>query len=185
MESRATYLVDGRRYQSSHGAVGLDLDLLAGPGVFVPFAAAHTEVAGPWYDDETCEAGVLVDGEAGILLLFAWEGVFASTRTRAAAFALLRLARPGWRVRWLYDGQRGLRAYVGAEPCGYLSRVVVSPALDPGARTRRARPLGSGRHGGRALPRAGDDRRPPGGRGSGAAGAAGGGAGARGVHRSL
>lgn len=35
-------------------------------------------------------------------------------------------------VRWLYDGQRGLRAYVGAEPCGYLSRVVVSPALDPG-----------------------------------------------------
>ncbi|MGW5401702.1 hypothetical protein [Streptomyces sp. NPDC003952] len=114
MSSRATFLVDHRRYESSSGAVGLDLDLLAGPRAFVPFAEAHAEAAGPWYDDEACETGALVDTRAKVLLVFAWEGVFASTRTRAAAFELLRRAWPGWRVRWLYDGQRGLRAYAGA-----------------------------------------------------------------------
>ncbi|MFE4633298.1 hypothetical protein ACFRJ1_07935 [Streptomyces sp. NPDC056773] len=133
MSNRATFLVDRRRYWSSFGAVGLDLDLLAGPRAFVPFAEDHTEADGsPWYDDDMCEAGALVDTEAKVLLLFAWEGVFASTRTRAAAFELLRHAWPGWRVRWLYDGQRGLRAYVGAEPCRYPGRVDISPVVEPG-----------------------------------------------------
>ncbi|MFE4265046.1 hypothetical protein [Streptomyces sp. NPDC056883] len=132
MADRATFLIGRRRYESSFGAVGLDLDLLAGPRAFVPFAEAHGEAAGPWYDDEVCEAGALVDVDAKVLLVFAWEGVFASTRTRAAACELLRLAWPGWRVRWLYDGQRGLRAYVGAEPCTYRSRATDSPVLEPG-----------------------------------------------------
>ncbi|MFI5862269.1 hypothetical protein [Streptomyces sp. NPDC051546] len=131
MSSRATFLVDHRRYESSSGAVGLDLDLLAGPRAFVPFAEAHAEAAGPWYDDEACEAGALVDTRAKVLLVFAWEGVFASTRTRAAAFELLRRAWPGWRVRWLYDGQRGLRAYAGAEPCAHRGGVIASPVLEP------------------------------------------------------
>ncbi|MCY0927714.1 hypothetical protein OTB20_16115 [Streptomyces sp. H27-H1] len=47
MGSRSSYLVDGRRYQSSHGAVGVDLDLLAGPGVSAHRAAKAREVINP------------------------------------------------------------------------------------------------------------------------------------------
>ncbi|MCX5122331.1 hypothetical protein [Streptomyces sp. NBC_00347] len=51
MSDRATFLIGRRRYESSFGAVGLDLDLLAGPRAFVPFAEAHAEATGSWYDD--------------------------------------------------------------------------------------------------------------------------------------
>ncbi|MFB7810455.1 hypothetical protein [Streptomyces virginiae] len=45
-----------------------------------------------------------------------WEGPTASLRTRSAVPELLRIAWPDWEVRWLHEGQSGLRAHLGLAP---------------------------------------------------------------------
>ncbi|MGW3325112.1 hypothetical protein [Streptomyces virginiae] len=91
------------RHRSSYGAVGLDLDLLAGPEAALPYLRDHVR-EDDWYPDDMVEAGVLADEARRLLLLFAWEGPIASRRTRAATLELLptspttrsRRAPPCW-----------------------------------------------------------------------------------------
>ncbi|MFE7184373.1 hypothetical protein [Streptomyces erythrochromogenes] len=134
MGNRATFVIAGpeghTRHRSSYGAVALDLDLLAGPEVVIPYLRAHTP-EDSWYPDDMVEAGVLADPFRRLLLVFAWEGPAASLRTRAAGLELLRLAWPGWEVRWLYDGQSGLRAHLGLGPQEPDAAVHPGPALEP------------------------------------------------------
>ncbi|MFJ3632169.1 hypothetical protein [Streptomyces sp. NPDC090112] len=134
MGNRATFVIAGpegyTRHRSSHGAVDLDLDLLAGPQVVIPYLRAHTP-EDSWYPDDMVEAGVLADPFRRLLLVFAWEGPVASLRTRAAGLELLRLAWPGWEVRWLYDGQSGLRTHLGLGPQESGAAVLPGPALEP------------------------------------------------------
>ncbi|MFE7099241.1 hypothetical protein [Streptomyces erythrochromogenes] len=134
MGNRATFVIAGpeghTRHHSSYGAVALDLDLLAGPEVVIPYLRAHTP-EDSWYPDDMIEAGVLADPFRRLLLAFAWEGPAASLRTRAAGLELLRLAWPGWEVRWLYDGQSGLRAHLGLGPQEPDAAVHPGPALEP------------------------------------------------------
>ncbi|MFD5507976.1 hypothetical protein ACFWIB_09405 [Streptomyces sp. NPDC127051] len=137
MGNRATFVIVGpdgpARHRSSYGAVGLDLDLLAGPGAVLPFLAGHALEVG-WYPDDGVEAGVLVDPARRLLLLFVQEGPCATLRTRAAALELLRRAWAGWEVRWLYDGQHGLRAHLGLRPepaDDGAALLYTAPALEP------------------------------------------------------
>ncbi|THA80896.1 hypothetical protein [Streptomyces sp. A0592] len=134
MGNRATFVIAGpegyTRHRSSYGAVALDLDLLAGPEVAVPYLRAHAS-DDSWYPDDMVEAGILADPCRRLLLVFAWEGPTASLRTRAAGLELLRLAWPGWEVRWLYDGQSGLRAHLGLAPQEPAAEVYPGPALEP------------------------------------------------------
>ncbi|MFC9327115.1 hypothetical protein [Kitasatospora sp. NPDC057015] len=102
--------------ESRFGAVDLDLDLLAGPEVFVPFARAQADAGGRWRDDVWCEGAALVDLAARVLLVFAWEGPSTTMRLRAATLELLRLAWPGWEVRWAYDGPADLLRHLGLDP---------------------------------------------------------------------
>ncbi|MFJ3907947.1 hypothetical protein [Streptomyces vinaceus] len=133
MANRAVFVLCGpgghTRHRSSYGAVGLDLDLLAGPDTVLPFLAGHVR-EDDWYPDDMVEAGVLADREHRLLLVFAWEGPIASPRTRAATLELLRRAWPGWEVRWLYDGQSGLRAHLGLPAQEAESAVYPCPVLD-------------------------------------------------------
>ncbi|MFE6846186.1 hypothetical protein [Streptomyces sp. NPDC057686] len=133
MGNRAAFVLCGpgghARHRSSCGAVGLDLDLLAGPDTALPFLAGHVREDG-WYPDDMVEAGVLADRERRLLPVFAWEGAIASPRTRAATLELLRHAWPGWEVRWLYDGQSGLRAHLGLAAQEAESAVYPCPVLD-------------------------------------------------------
>ncbi|MFE9635407.1 hypothetical protein [Streptomyces sp. NPDC006463] len=86
-----------------------------------------------WYPDDIVEAGVLADPIRRLLLVFVREGPAASLRTRAATLELLRCAWPGWEVRWLYEGQRGLRAHLGLDPGEEEPAAVYpGPALEPG-----------------------------------------------------
>ncbi|MCX5303583.1 hypothetical protein OG304_09005 [Streptomyces sp. NBC_00160] len=117
------------RHRSSYGAVGLDLDLLAGPEAVLPFLRGHVR-EDDWYPDDMVEAGVLADEARRLLLLFASEGPIASLRTRAATLELLRCAWPGWEVRWLHDGQTGLRTHLGLDPGERDTDVYPGPALD-------------------------------------------------------
>ncbi|MGW6707646.1 hypothetical protein ACWGDE_22530 [Streptomyces sp. NPDC054956] len=109
-----------RHIRGEWGALGLDLDLMAGPDVLLPLlsgpAGGPTGGSDPWFDDEQVHGGVVVDPDRKLLLTFAWDAPSASAPTRAAALALLRGAWPGWEVRWAYDGQTGLRSYLGLDP---------------------------------------------------------------------
>ncbi|MFB7181740.1 hypothetical protein ACFCYI_29045 [Streptomyces sp. NPDC056257] len=133
MGNRAVFVLSGplghTRHRSSYGAVDLGLDLLAGPGAVLPFLRGHAREEG-WYPDDMVEAGVLADEDRRLLLVFAWEGPIASQRTRAAALELLRCAWPGWEVRWLYDGQSGLRAHLGLDLREADTAVYPGPALE-------------------------------------------------------
>ncbi|MFG2989781.1 hypothetical protein ACGFZK_10915 [Streptomyces sp. NPDC048257] len=106
------------------GAIGLDLDLLAGPDVVLMLMRRTCADGRPpsWFADEDVQAGVLVDPDAKVLLLFLLEGPSVAMRTRRAVFALLRAAWPGWEVRWSYGGQTGLRAHVGLDPADDAGR---------------------------------------------------------------
>ncbi|MET9568432.1 hypothetical protein ABZY34_04680 [Streptomyces virginiae] len=134
MGNRATFVIAGpeghTRHRSSYGAVALDLDLLAGSEVVIPYLRAHAP-DDSWYPDDMVEAGVLADPFRRLLLVFAWEGPAASLRTRAAGMELLRLAWPGWEVRWLYEGQSGLRAHLGLTQQEPGADVYPGPALEP------------------------------------------------------
>ncbi|MFI5543780.1 hypothetical protein ACIA6E_08370 [Streptomyces sp. NPDC051815] len=100
------------------GAVGLDLDLMAGPDfahVLTGGALAYGDpLPGPGTDEDV-QAGALLDPDRRVLLLFTLEGPTARMRTRRAALALLRAAWPGWDVRWAHGGRTQLRAYAGLD----------------------------------------------------------------------
>lgn len=121
MANWVTYVVvpeDGvhEMYESRFGAVGLDLDLLAGPEVVLPLVRARDRVQGHWRDDQACEAAALIDLRRRTLLLFAWEGPITQMRHRAAVWEALRHAWPGWELRWTFDGPADLRVCLGLDP---------------------------------------------------------------------
>ncbi|MEU6878762.1 hypothetical protein [Streptomyces sp. NPDC046712] len=122
-------------YEARFGAVGIDLDLLAGPDVVVPLIRARSRVSGRWRDDGMCEAAALIDLRSRTLLLFAWEGPITQMRHRSATWEVLRRAWPGWELRWTYDGPAELAAYLGLDPDEVRYRrpsVYAESALDLG-----------------------------------------------------
>ncbi|MEV6550968.1 hypothetical protein AB0M57_19990 [Streptomyces sp. NPDC051597] len=122
-------------YESRFGAAGLDLDLLAGPDVVLPFLRAHDPARHGWLDDVRCEGAVLVDPHRRVLLVFVRDGPTTCMRHRAAALELLRHSWPGWQVRWTFDGPAELRAYLGLDP---------DAVRDPGREVRAGAPLAPG-----------------------------------------
>ncbi|MGW1536941.1 hypothetical protein [Streptomyces aureus] len=108
-------------------AVGIDLDLLDGPASVLAMLPELRQ-DGWWLDDTMAQGGILLDLGRKVLLFFAWEGPTTELRHRAAAFALIRAAWPGWDVRWLYDGPAELREYLGLDPDYVRSR---DPDLSP------------------------------------------------------
>ncbi|MFE6871244.1 hypothetical protein ACFVFS_32385 [Kitasatospora sp. NPDC057692] len=120
MADRANFVVvresgEYELYVSRFGAVGIDLDLLAGPTAALAMVR-RLHVDDWWLDDVLCQGAALIDLGRRVLLLFAWEGPSAGLRHRAAALELLRQAWPGWEVRWAYDGNADLRTYLGLDP---------------------------------------------------------------------
>ncbi|MFG2334276.1 hypothetical protein ACGFMM_32390 [Streptomyces sp. NPDC048604] len=122
MANWAMYLVipeDGgahETYAPRFGAVGIDLDLLAGPDVVLPLLRAREQLQGHWIDEGRCEAGALIDLRRRTLFLFASEGPITRLRHRAALWEALGAAWPGWELRWTYDGPAELREYLGLDP---------------------------------------------------------------------
>ncbi|MFJ2831460.1 hypothetical protein ACIPC1_28510 [Streptomyces sp. NPDC087263] len=105
-------------YEARFGAVGLDLDLLAGLDAVLSLLRARPQVQGqwPWRGDSACEAAALIDLRRKTLFLFTWEGAITRMRHRAAAWEVLSRAWPGWELRWTYDGQAELLACLGLDP---------------------------------------------------------------------
>ncbi|MFD5565287.1 hypothetical protein [Kitasatospora griseola] len=120
MGDRANFVVvresgEHELHLSRFGAVGIDLDLLAGPTAALAMVEA-LPATDWWLDDVHCQGAALIDLGRKVLLLFAWEGSSTELRHRAATLELLREAWPGWEVRWLYDGNAEVRAYLGLDP---------------------------------------------------------------------
>ncbi|MFF1352336.1 hypothetical protein ACFVZJ_41430 [Streptomyces sp. NPDC058322] len=120
MADRANFVVvresgECELYLSRWGAVGLDLDLLAGPAEALSMVQ-RLGVDDWWLDDVYCQGAALIDLGQKVLLLFVWEGPSTVMRYRTATLELLREAWPGWDVRWAYDGPAELRTYLGLDP---------------------------------------------------------------------
>uniref|UniRef100_A0AAU2JXM2 Uncharacterized protein n=1 Tax=Streptomyces sp. NBC_00049 TaxID=2903617 RepID=A0AAU2JXM2_9ACTN len=124
----AVYVLGGpdgyRGIADDWGAIGLELDLLAGPEVVLMLMGRARTYEQPFSGtgDDDVQAGVLVDPERKVLLFFALEGPSVETRTRRATLTLLRAAWPGWDVRWAHGGRTGLRAYAGLDPADDADR---------------------------------------------------------------
>lgn len=103
-------------HEARFGAVGLDLDLLAGPDAVLPAVRARPRVEGPWRGDGMCEAAALFDLRRRVLLFFASEGPVTRFRHRAVTRERIARAWPGWEPRWTYDGPADLRRYLGLDP---------------------------------------------------------------------
>ncbi|MFD3457114.1 hypothetical protein ACFWVC_33670 [Streptomyces sp. NPDC058691] len=119
MAEWATYVIareDGGHevYEARFGAVGLDLDLLAGPDVLVPLLRSRG--VAEWRDEGLCQAAALIDLRSRTLLFFAWEGPITQMRHRAVMWDALRGAWPGWELLWTYDGPAELRTHLGLDP---------------------------------------------------------------------
>jgi hypothetical protein len=128
-------------YCSRSSATGLDLDLLAGPGVVVPFIRSHDRDRASWATREQCSGAALIDLRRRVLLWFARRGSVVEMRHRQAVFELLRRAWPGWDVRWTHHGLADLRGYPGLDLTVVRERparpgpgavVAPSPPSDPG-----------------------------------------------------
>ncbi|MEU1539421.1 hypothetical protein ABZ461_15080 [Actinacidiphila glaucinigra] len=120
MADWATYVIvreDGGHevYEARFGAIGLDLDLLAGPDVLLPVLRERPRAEGR-RDEVWCQAAALIDLRQRVLLFFAWEGPVVELRHRAAVWQALRRAWPGWQLRWTYDGPAELRSHLGLDP---------------------------------------------------------------------
>ncbi|MQY10351.1 hypothetical protein SRB5_04580 [Streptomyces sp. RB5] len=120
MGNRANFVVvresgEYELYYSRSGALGLDLDLLAGPAEALSMVRRQG-MDDRWLDDVFCEGAALIDLGRKVLMLFAWEGPSTVMRYRAATLELLREAWAGWDVRWTYDGLAELRTYLGLDP---------------------------------------------------------------------
>ncbi|MFJ8042532.1 hypothetical protein ACIRBX_18790 [Kitasatospora sp. NPDC096147] len=121
MGDRANIVVvreDGTKELYRSGwAVELDLDLLAGPDALLA-SLPGLKRDGWWLDDLHAQAGVVVDLARRVLAYFVGEGPSVELRHREATLALLAEVWPGWRVRWLHQGQADLLALVGRDPTG-------------------------------------------------------------------
>ncbi|WP_329376747.1 hypothetical protein OG625_04470 [Streptomyces sp. NBC_01351] len=120
MGDRANFVVvresgEFELYLSRFGAMGIDLDLLAGPAETLSMVR-RLRVDDWWLDDVHCQGAALIDLGRKVLMLFAWEGPSTVMRYRAATLRLLREAWAGWEVRWMYDGPAELRTYLGLDP---------------------------------------------------------------------
>lgn len=139
MGDRANFVVvresgEFELYLSRFGAVGIDLDLLAGPAEALSMVR-HLRAVDWWLDDVHCQGAALIDLGRKVLMLFAWEGPSAEMRHRAATLELLQEAWAGWDVRWMYDGPAELRTYLGLDPEHVRARgcgIAVGPLLEPG-----------------------------------------------------
>lgn len=138
MGDRANFVVvresgEFELYLSRFGAVGIDLDLMAGPAEALSMVR-RLRVDDRWLDDVHCQGAALIDLGRKVLMLFAWEGPSTVMRYRAAALELLREAWAGWEVRWVYDGPAELRMYLGLDPGHVRDReggLVVGPVMEP------------------------------------------------------
>lgn len=144
MGDRAVFVIAGpggpTRHHSSFGAIGLDLDLPAGPDAALPFLRDHAPQDG-WYDDDTVEADVLADRWSGWTVEF-WEDRWSEHRAacggrfgppepdRAAALAEVRdLALERW-AGPRRDARAALVARLPHVPVGrgFAPAVRVAPA---------------------------------------------------------
>ncbi|MFB6878858.1 hypothetical protein [Streptomyces sp. NPDC056323] len=138
MGDRANFVVvresgEYELYLSRFGAMGIDLDLLAGPAEALSMVR-HLKAADWWLDDVHCQGAALIDLGRKVLMLFAWEGPSTEMRHRAATLELLQEAWVGWDVRWMYDGPAELRTYLGLDPEHVRAResgLAVGPLLEP------------------------------------------------------
>lgn len=126
MAEWATFVVvpengDPELYEARFGAVGLDLDLLAGPEVVLTAVRARYRTDG-WRRDGTCQGAALFDLRQRVLLLFAWEGPIARPRHRQVTWEALGRAWPGWELRWTYDGPADLLVHLGLDPAEVRER---------------------------------------------------------------
>ncbi|MFF3935410.1 hypothetical protein [Streptomyces phaeofaciens] len=103
-------------YEARFGAVGLDLDLLAGPDVVLPAVRARPRVEGHWRGDGSCEAAALFDLRRRVLLFYATEGPITQFRHRAVTRERIARAWPGWELCWTFDGPADLRRHLGLDP---------------------------------------------------------------------
>ncbi|GAA1251351.1 hypothetical protein GCM10009665_47540 [Kitasatospora nipponensis] len=139
MADRANFVVvresgEFELYLSRFGAVGIDLDLLAGPAAVLSMVRG-LRVDDWWLDDVLCQGAALIDLGRRVLMFFAWEGPSTVMRHRAATLELLRAAWAGWEVRWTYDGPAELRTYLGLDPERVRERRLgpaVGSLLEPG-----------------------------------------------------
>ncbi|GAA1590380.1 hypothetical protein GCM10009678_85910 [Actinomadura kijaniata] len=116
MADRANYVIvrDGTwsLHESRRGAPRLEGDLLEGP------EAATREFGGfrrgeGWLGDGLAAAAALVDHDRRRLLYYSTE--IDDYAWRAAVRETLRRVWSGWDVRWAFDGQGDLAAYVGCD----------------------------------------------------------------------
>ncbi|MFD0598005.1 hypothetical protein ACFQZ4_41830 [Catellatospora coxensis] len=91
---------------------GLDYLLAPGPDVVARWLAQlGGQTAGRWPEDPRCPAGVLIDPDQRVLLLFAVAlGDYAY---RAAVLDAFARTWSGWQLRWAHDGLADLIAYTG------------------------------------------------------------------------
>lgn len=80
-----------------------------------------------WFDDVLSEGGVVIDVDRKVLLLF--TAVF-DYRHRAAILDGFSRSWAGWHVRWAYDGNAELAAYVGQDP-QQIHKIADTPADEP------------------------------------------------------
>ncbi|MER7443853.1 hypothetical protein [Micromonospora avicenniae] len=122
MGSRVNYVLvqNGRsvRYAQGGGAgYGLDHHFAAGLDITLRWLAQLDDYRDDfWFDDLSCEGGLLIDVEAQHLLLFTELGQFPLERRYAYRAGLLDAYRrtwSGWSVSWAYDGIGDLLAYLG------------------------------------------------------------------------
>ena len=120
-------------YEARFGAVGIDLDLLAGPEIVVPAVRARTRVEW-WRGDAMCEAAALFDLGRRVLLWHATEGPATELRHREVTREAIAGAWPGWDLRWNYDGTADLRRHLGLDPSAVRESgrtVYPAPLLEP------------------------------------------------------
>ncbi|MFC7245968.1 hypothetical protein ACFQO7_26115 [Catellatospora aurea] len=119
MGSRPNHAVirDGSQtlYFPGDAGDGLDYLLAPGPDVALRWLARLAGQAGDrWPADPRCPAGVLIDPDRRVLLLFATAlGDYAY---RAAVLDAFARTWSGWQIHWAYDGLADLVDYTGAEP---------------------------------------------------------------------
>src|SRR5262245_19024237 len=108
MGSRVNYAIarDGRStVYAQGGGYGESVDYLfaVGPDIVLRWlanlGAYRTDV---WFDDVLAEAGVLIDVDRKVLLLF--NVTLNEYAYRAAMLAAYASTWGGWRIEWAYDG---------------------------------------------------------------------------------
>ncbi|MYW00440.1 hypothetical protein [Streptomyces sp. SID3343] len=114
-------------YCSRSDTAGPDLDLLAGPGVVVPFIRSLDRDRASWVPQERYSGAALIDLRRRVLLWFARRGSVVEMRHRPAVFELLRRAWPGWDIRWSHEGVADLRTYLGPALAADLPAVPQRP----------------------------------------------------------